>query len=61
MTDSYVPSNLLWTCVTFVPLSAIVVMFLINKNAVDLLINCLTSKESELWHSLGEAWYVPRE
>jgi len=36
MTDSYVPSNLLWTCVTFVPLSAIVVMFLINKNAVDL-------------------------
>merc|ERR1719361_2087431 len=32
-----------------------------NKNAVDLLINCLTSKESELWHSLGEAWYVPRE
>ena len=61
MTDSYVPSNLLWTCVTFVPLSAIVVMSLINKNAVDLLINCLTSKESELWHSLGEAWYVPRE
>ena len=34
---------------------------LLNKNAVDLLINCLTSKESELWHSLGEAWYVPRE
>lgn len=34
---------------------------LLSKAAVDLLINCLTSKESELWHSLGEAWYVPRE
>merc|ERR1719464_641040 len=34
---------------------------LLNKNAVDLLINCLTSKESELWHSLGEAWYVALE
>merc|ERR550532_2280760 len=34
---------------------------LLTKSAVDLLINCLTSKESELWHSLGEAWYVPRE
>ena len=34
---------------------------LLTKNAVDLLINCLTSKESELWHSLGEPWYVPKE
>merc|ERR1719411_1482605 len=34
---------------------------LLNKNAVDLLINCLTSKESELWHSLGEPWYIPVE
>ena len=34
---------------------------LLTKSAVDLLINCLTSKESELWHSLGEPWYVPRE
>jgi hypothetical protein len=23
------------------------------------LVNCLTSKESELWNSLGEPWYVP--
>jgi len=38
-----------------------VVAPLLTKNAVDLLINCLTSKESELWHSLGEPWYVPRE
>lgn len=34
---------------------------LLSKSAVDLLINCLTSKESELWHSLGEPWYVPKE
>merc|ERR1719429_865038 len=38
-----------------------VVAPLLTKSAVDLLINCLTSKESELWHSLGEPWYVPRE
>jgi len=38
-----------------------VVAPLLTKQAVDLLLNCLTSKESELWHSLGEAWYVPRE
>merc|ERR1719245_1043056 len=34
---------------------------LLTKSAVDLLINCLTSKESELWHSLGEPWYIPLE
>lgn len=34
---------------------------LLTANAVDLLVNCLTSKESELWHSLGDAWYVPSE
>ena len=34
---------------------------LLRSSAVELLINCLTSKESELWHSLGEAWYVPSE
>merc|ERR1719507_769371 len=34
---------------------------LLSADAVDLLINCLTSKESELWHSLGETWYVPSE
>ena len=36
MTDSYVPSNLLWTCVTFVPLTTILITFLITKNLVDL-------------------------
>jgi hypothetical protein len=30
-----------------------------TSEAVDLLVNCLTSKESELWNSLGEAWYLP--
>ena len=34
---------------------------LLTADAVDLLINCVTSKESELWHSLGETWYVPSE
>ncbi len=38
-----------------------VVSPLLTAGAVDLLINCLTSKESELWHSLGEAWYIPAE
>jgi len=36
MTDSYVPSNLLWTFVTFVPLSVIIINFLISRNVVDL-------------------------
>lgn len=34
---------------------------LLSSLAVDLLLNCLTSKESELWHSLGEAWCRPRD
>ena len=41
MTDSYVPANLLWTFVTFVPLSAIVISFLMTKNTVDLTISSL--------------------
>ena len=41
MTDSYVPSNLLWTFVTFVPLSAIVISFLATKNTVDPTISSL--------------------
>ncbi|XP_059099761.1 epidermal growth factor receptor kinase substrate 8-like [Tigriopus californicus] len=42
-------------------LPAKVVAPLLTGSAVELLINCLTSKESELWHSLGEAWYIPAE
>jgi epidermal growth factor receptor kinase substrate 8 len=42
-------------------LPAKVVSPLLTGSAVELLINCLTSKESELWHSLGEPWYVPAE
>lgn len=33
---------------------------LLTREAVNLLINCVTSKETELWHSLGDAWLVPR-
>jgi hypothetical protein len=32
---------------------------LLTSESIDLLINCLTSKESELWNSLGDAWYIP--
>jgi len=42
-------------------LPAKVVAPLLTANAVELLVNCLTSKESELWHSLGEPWFVPSE
>ncbi len=38
-----------------------VVAPLMTAEAIDLLVNCLTSKESELWHSLGESWYIPLE
>lgn len=38
-----------------------VVAPLMTADAIDLLVNCLTSKESELWHSLGESWYIPLE
>ena len=34
---------------------------LLTREAVNLLINCVTSKETELWHSLGDAWLVPRD
>jgi epidermal growth factor receptor kinase substrate 8 len=31
---------------------------LILKEAKDLLLNCLTSKEYDLWQSLGDAWFI---
>ncbi|XP_022256397.1 epidermal growth factor receptor kinase substrate 8-like isoform X3 [Limulus polyphemus] len=34
---------------------------LLTGDAIDLLKNCCTSKESDLWYSLGETWIVPRE
>ncbi|XP_055921993.1 epidermal growth factor receptor kinase substrate 8-like protein 2 isoform X4 [Eupeodes corollae] len=34
---------------------------LLTREAVNLLINCVTSKETELWRSLGDAWTVPRD
>jgi len=38
-----------------------VVSPLLNQEAINLLSNCVTSKETELWHSLGDAWLIPRE
>nr|CAD7259480.1 unnamed protein product [Timema shepardi] len=42
-------------------LPAKVVSPLLTREAVNLLINCVTSKETELWHSLGDAWLIPRD
>lgn len=41
-------------------LAARVVQPLLTRDALNLLANCVTSKETELWHSLGDAWLVPR-
>ncbi|XP_012264642.2 epidermal growth factor receptor kinase substrate 8-like [Athalia rosae] len=38
-----------------------VVSPLLTREAVNLLINCVTSKETELWHSLGDTWLIPRD
>lgn len=42
-------------------LASKVVSPLLLKEALDLLANCLTSKESDLWHSLGDPWVIPRD
>uniref|UniRef100_A0A6A7FVU1 Epidermal growth factor receptor kinase substrate 8-like protein 2 n=2 Tax=Hirondellea gigas TaxID=1518452 RepID=A0A6A7FVU1_9CRUS len=42
-------------------LPAKVVSPLLNQDAVDLLNNCLSSRETELWQSLDDAWIQPRE
>lgn len=34
---------------------------LLTQEAVDLLTNCLSSRETELWQSLEDAWTIPRE
>ena len=40
-------------------LAANIVSPLLTPQAVDLLTNCLTSREADLWKSLGRAWNVP--
>ncbi|XP_076353155.1 LOW QUALITY PROTEIN: epidermal growth factor receptor kinase substrate 8-like [Tachypleus tridentatus] len=42
-------------------IAAKVVAPLLTVEAIDLLQNCCTSKENDLWHSLGDTWTVPRE
>lgn len=34
---------------------------LLTSDAINLLINCVTSKETELWRSLGDAWIIPKD
>lgn len=34
---------------------------LLTREAINLLVNCVTSKETELWRSLGDAWGIPRD
>lgn len=38
-----------------------VVSPLLTREAVNLLINCVTSKETELWQSLGDTWTMARD
>ncbi|KAF5279816.1 hypothetical protein FQR65_LT15269 [Abscondita terminalis] len=38
-----------------------VVSPLLTREAINLLMNCVTSKETELWHSLGDAWLLSRD
>lgn len=38
-----------------------VVAPLLTREAHNLLTHCVTSKETELWHSLGNAWITPRD
>lgn len=42
-------------------LASRVVQPLLTGEALNLLANCVTSKETELWHSLGDPWLIPRE
>lgn len=42
-------------------LPARVISPLLTYDAVELLSNCLSSKETELWQSLGDAWRTPKE
>lgn len=42
-------------------LPARVVKPLLTREAINLLVNCVTSKETELWRSLGDAWTIPRD
>ena len=41
-------------------LPARVVAPLLTYDAIELLSNCLSSKETELWHSLGDDWHTPK-
>lgn len=42
-------------------LPARVINPLLTREAKNLLVNCVTSKETELWRSLGDAWVIPRD
>jgi epidermal growth factor receptor kinase substrate 8 len=46
---------------TYRGLSKTVWQPLLTKDAKDLLLNCLTSKEQDLWLSLGDSWTITEE
>ena len=59
-TDSYVPSNLLWTFVTFVPLGSIAVMFLVRHQPLhsnDIRVMFRSPRTS--WISPRPPWWWP--
>ncbi|XP_054757717.2 epidermal growth factor receptor kinase substrate 8-like isoform X3 [Lytechinus pictus] len=55
----FVPLKLIIQSCQGPELAASVVSPLLSPQAVDLLQNCLTSRENELWMSLGRAWTLP--
>ncbi|XP_038053163.1 epidermal growth factor receptor kinase substrate 8-like isoform X2 [Patiria miniata] len=54
-----VPLELIIKSCAGTDLAANIVSPLLTPQSVDLLNNCLTSREADLWKSLGRAWSVP--
>ena len=55
----FVPLELIIQSCQGIDLPSSVVSPLLTSQGVELLQNCLTSRENELWLSLGQTWNVP--